>query len=217
MKPRPSVFINDLENYIDQNLVKRPNPVFLEMEGFAKEKNIPIVSAATGAVLHHLVQMTDPNQILELGTGLGYSTLWMHLAKPNVKIITVDRNAVQANAIDLYSEKMKLVSPPIERVTSLVMEYLDSKHDFSHTDFYFVDCDKIMYPDVYDVLFRRAKPGAVLVYDNVLWHGRILNPDPQKPSDLAVQSLWNKVKSSNLPYTLFPCGDGLLFFRKDKK
>lgn len=219
MKPRPSIYIPELESYIDSSLVYKPNPIFLEMETYAKEKNIPIVTAATGAVLSHLLSLLKPSQVLELGTGLGYSTLWMAVGSPNSLFLTVDRHEEQAALLDEYAKKMRLWEQiHVKRVTASVMDYLqENREEWLDSDLFFVDCDKITYPDIFRILWTNAKPGASFLFDNMLWHGRVLHPDPKKPSDLAVMSLWNEVKSQVSRYTLYPVGDGLLFFQKDKK
>ncbi|MCG6145215.1 O-methyltransferase [Leptospira bandrabouensis] len=219
MKPRPSIYIPELESYIDSSLVYKPNPVFAEMETYAKEKNIPIVSAATGAVLSHLVSLVRPKEILELGTGLGYSTLWMAVGSPETRFVTVDRHKEQADLMDGYAKKMGIFEQiHVKRVTDSVMDYLAKEsEEWMSSDLFFVDCDKITYPEIFSILWEKAKPGAYFLFDNMLWHGRVLTPDPKKPSDLAVMALWHEVKSQVSGYTLYPVGDGLLFFQKDKK
>ncbi|PJZ45984.1 O-methyltransferase [Leptospira brenneri] len=219
MKPRPSIFIPELESYIDSSLVYKPNPVFSEMETYAKEKNIPIVTAATGGVLSHLVSLVEPKQVLELGTGLGYSTLWMAVGSLNSQFVTVDRHEAQAALLDEYAKKMGIWEQiRVKRVTASVLEYLQREQDeWIQSDLFFVDCDKITYPEIFRILWKEARPGSYFLFDNMLWHGRVLSPDPQKPSDLAVMTLWDEVKSQVSRYTLYPVGDGLLFFQKDKK
>ncbi|MCW7470361.1 O-methyltransferase [Leptospira kanakyensis] len=219
MKPRPSIYIPELESHIDTDLVFKPNPVFAEMETYAKEKNIPIVTAATGAVMSHLVSLLRPKQILELGTGLGYSTLWMAVGSPNSKFVTIDRHEEQASLLEDYAKKMGIFDQiHVKRVTASVMDYLEKeKLEWSESDLFFVDCDKITYPEIFRILWKEANPGSYFLFDNMLWHGRVLAPDPKKPSDLAVMALWNEVKSQVSGYTLYPVGDGLLFFQKDKK
>ncbi|MBM9546734.1 O-methyltransferase [Leptospira sp. 201903074] len=219
MKPRPSIYIPELESYIDFNLVYKPNPIFSEMETYAKEKNIPIVTAATGAVLSHLLSLLKPNQVLELGTGLGYSTLWMATGSPHTRFVTVDRHEAQAALLDDYAKKMGTWDQiHVKRVTASVLDYLnENREEWINSDLFFVDCDKITYPDIFRILWKDAKPGSSFLFDNMLWHGRVLHPDPKKPSDLAVISLWDEVKSQVYRYTLYPVGDGLLFFQKDKK
>lgn len=214
MKPRPSVFIEGLESHIDEQLVRRPNDVFYAMEEFAKEKNIPILSPASSAVLSKLIHWTKPKRIFEFGTGLGYSTLWMLYSNPVSKIVTIDRNESQSKRMYTYAEEMGLpASTNIQLVVGDVDSYLDSgKLNPTEYDFFFIDCDKILYPKVFDYLWKNSNPGSNLVFDNMLWHGRILNPSSQKPSDMAVVTVWNQVKS--LDYTLFPVGDGLLHIQK---
>lgn len=216
MKPRPSIFIPELESFIDSNYVRRPNSVFLEMEAQAKQENIPILSPASGAVLSQLIQFVKPKEVFEFGTGIGYSTLWMYYGNPSAKIATIDRNISQSKNLLNYAEKMDISQKlEVELIFGLVEEFIQTdSFDPASFDFYFVDCDKIKYPEIFDFVYSRAKSGTHFVFDNVLWHGRVLSPDPHKPSDLAIQSLWEKVKSLDIPFVLNPVGDGLLYFQK---
>lgn len=216
MKERTSVFAGTIETYIDEELVHRPHPLFFEMETFAKEKSIPIVTAATGAVLKSLFKNWNVTKIWELGTGIGYSTLWIALGSPNAQIITVDRNENQASILDKYAAEIlgqKKVS--IRRISAWILDYMYANvSQWADADVFFIDCDKVTYPELWDLITHHAKPGALILYDNVLWHGRLMDPSFQKPSDLAVRSLWERVKKSGFDYTLFPVGDGILLTEK---
>ncbi|TGN20111.1 O-methyltransferase [Leptospira idonii] len=216
MKPRPSNFIEGLETYIEENFVSRPNPIFLEMEAFAKEKSVPIVSAASGKVLSELARFIRPQQIWELGTAIGYSTLWLYEGWPEAEIISLDRNGEQSSLLDFYFSKMYPNRQiPIRRVTAWVLDYMyENISQWENADLFFVDCDKVTYPELWDLLSAKSKPGARILFDNVLWHGRVAVKEFSKPSDLAVRSLWEKVKSSGMNYTLYPVGDGLLLIEK---
>ncbi|TGN11929.1 O-methyltransferase [Leptospira ilyithenensis] len=216
MKPRPSIFRDHLEDHMEENYVLRPHSLFYEMEDYAKENSIPIVSAATGKVLSHLLSLLKPKSVWELGTGIGYSTLWMAYGSPGSEIITIDRNGSQASLLDGYKEKWNdLRKTEIKRITSWCMDFMYENIDlWSDVDLFFIDCDKVTYPQIWELLSTKAKPGAKIIYDNVLWHGRILDSKLQKPSDVAIKSFWEKVKDSKYPFTLYPVGDGLLFIEK---
>ena len=77
MKKFESIYKEGLEAYINDNLILRPFPIFREMEAFALENKIPILSPAAGSILQLLFSLHKPMRVLELGTGLGYSTAWM--------------------------------------------------------------------------------------------------------------------------------------------
>lgn len=216
MKERTSVFASDIEAFIDKELVKRPHSLFYKMEEYALEHSIPIVTAATGAVLQSLVSSWSPTNIWELGTGIGYSTLWMIYGAPNANITTIDRNHFQASLLDNYAEQMGIDHENhVRRISGWVLDYMYANvNEWSNADLFFIDCDKVTYPELWDLIVKYAKPQARIVYDNVLWHGRLMDLNCQKPSDQAVRSLWTRVKESNYPFTLFPVGDGLLVAEK---
>jgi caffeoyl-CoA O-methyltransferase len=216
MKERTTVFAENIEPFIDRELVRRPHPVFFEMEEYASLHKIPIITSATGAVLHSLVSSWKPEEIWELGTGIGYSTLWMALGAPWAKIYTVDRNEFQASLLDGYAtEILGEQTNLIIRISAWVLDYMYANVPlWSGSDVFFIDCDKVTYPELWDLVSHHTKSGARIVFDNVLWHGRLMDMSFQKPSDLAVRALWKRVQSSDFLYTLFPVGDGLLVAEK---
>ncbi|MDZ4725810.1 MAG: O-methyltransferase [Leptospira sp.] len=219
MKKRTSIFTPNMEAYIDSELVKRPHPLFFEMEAYALEHSVPIVSAATGAVLKSLLQTWNPKEVWELGTGIGYSTLWMAMGATNANITTLDRNPHQASLLEKYASIiLENGKNRIRYISSWVMDYMYANiNEWANADLVFIDCDKVTYPELWDIVSFHLKIGARIVYDNVLWHGRLIDESFQNPSDIAVRALWKRVKESTFNYTLFPVGDGLLVAEKMKK
>jgi predicted O-methyltransferase YrrM len=216
MKERTSIFTDNIEAYIDSELVSRPHPLFLEMEAYAVANSIPIVTAATGAVLKTLFASWDVKKIWELGTGIGYSTLWIALGAPNASITTIDRNGFQAALLEKYSEAvLRERKVNIKLISSWALDYMYANVSlWKDADVFFIDCDKVTYPELWDLISHHAKVGAKILYDNVLWHGRLMDSSFQKPSDIAVRALWERVKKSDFSYTLFPVGDGILVTEK---
>ncbi|TGL61384.1 O-methyltransferase [Leptospira sarikeiensis] len=212
-----SIFSDGLEDWIHSELVQRPYDWMLELEKKAAEDKFPVLSPASGSVLSFLISSWDPDFVLELGTGYGVSLVWIlsSLSK-NAKIKTVDRELDFIQTARSYLEKL---GPEIERVEFLnadcslaALEFLDSPIS-DRKEFLFVDCDKIKYPEILEMILEKGKHRNLrVVYDNVLWHGRIADPQNQAPSDQAVRKLWTLAKSSKIKYTLFPVGDGILCF-----
>src|SRR5215472_6004464 len=84
--------MDDTLRYLE-SLHPATNPLLLELEQHGTKDGIPIITRETGRLLSVLVHMMQANRILEVGTGYGYSTLWMALAQPPVgKIWTIDPN-----------------------------------------------------------------------------------------------------------------------------
>ena len=209
MKKFESIYIEGLETYINENLIQRPFPIMNEMEVFALENKIPILSPATGAILKFLVTLNKPKKILELGTGLGYSTAWMLSSELELEIDTFDRNAREQKSAESFLQKIQNQNQKVHYLNKHCLEYLNTSKQLDY-ELVFIDCDKICYPEILNNLKEKTKPGTIWIFDNVLWHGRLDETRHTKPSDKAIQEFWKLVLSQNQKYTLFPAGDGLL-------
>lgn len=227
MKKYVSIFIPELEEYINSNLVMRPNEILAEVELYAAKNSIPVLSPNSGDVLSRIVEWNEPKSILELGTGAGASLFWMvSRSRQPLNILTVDRNRELLPMVQGLWEKSEYKNlHRIQFQSGFIIEQLqDQTIQSLDFDLIFIDSDKVNYPDILDHLIhefeaqnlegnkdRKKRDKQILVFDNVFWHGRILDPESKKPSDLAMQSFWEKIES--LPYsrTVFPSGDGLLF------
>ena len=204
-KKNRSIFIEGLEPYIDNNYTKKPTYLG-EIEDFAKKSNFPILAPNSATILLFLTKFLKPSSILELGTGLGYSTSWFLESKiENLKIITVDReekNQIYAKKqIESFYKEFQ-----IEFIQSDCVKFLEDTKNYY--DLVFIDCDKVSYPKCCKLLLQK-KGIKYAIFDNMLWGGRILN-EHKESSDLAIHETWELIRNSRLPYTLFPSGDGLL-------
>jgi caffeoyl-CoA O-methyltransferase len=215
MKKFESIYIDGFESYINENLVKRPFPIMKEMEIFAEENKIPILSPAAGSILKFLISSRKPKTILELGTGLGYSTAWMLSAGIPIEIDTIDRNAKELKSADFFLARIKKSSQIVNYHNVHCIEFLKIAADLSKYDFVFVDCDKICYPEILTILIENKRMNTSLLFDNVLWHGRLRKELYSKPSDLAVQEFWDIIQKKNIYNTLFPAGDGLCLIENE--
>lgn len=209
-----SIFREGLEDWINQNLVSRAHPILEEIESKAKVESIPILSPTSGAILKFLIEVFQPKRILELGTGLGYSTCWMLLSKLELQIDTIDRNPDCLKEAKEFISKIIQPNQNVNYLKTHGLLYLRNQTSFETYDFIFIDFDKITYPELLEIFLEHGKKDAKILFDNVLWHGQ-LNPEIHtRPSDLAIQKLWRLVREKNLNTTLFPAGDGLLLIQK---
>jgi predicted O-methyltransferase YrrM len=232
MKKKGSIFIPELEEYMNSHLVIRPCEILTEIEEYATKNSIPVLSPNSGDVLSRIVEWNEPTSILELGTGAGASLFWMvSRSKRSLNILTVDRNRELLPMVEALWEKSEYKNQhSVQFQSGFIVEQLQDHTIHSlDFDFVFIDCDKVTYPDILDHLIRefesqspnedqenRGRVRQILLFDNVFWHGRILNPDPKKPSDLALKKFWEIIET--LPYsrTVFPSGDGLLFLELER-
>lgn len=209
MKKFESIYIDNFESFINDRLIDRPSPIFKEMEVFAANNNIPILSPSAGSILKFLCETYKPRKILELGTGLGYSTAWMLSANYALEIDTLDRNAKELKSATYFLEQIKTKEQNVNLIQSHCVEFLKKAEKLNY-DFIFIDCDKICYPEILEILKEKANLDTKLLFDNVLWHGRLDEAQYTKPSDRAIQNFWKIVEKKTYKKTLFAAGDGLL-------
>ena len=171
----------DIERYMHDLLPAR-DEVLAEIEAYAAERRIPIVGPAVARFLSSLVMMTQAKRIFELGSAIGYSTIWLaRAAGPDAEIHYSDGNPANAERARGYFERAGVAS----RIRVHVGDALAALASVSGSfDLIFNDVDKDGYPAVLDAVPDRIKTGGLFITDNTLWHGRVL--DPREATDRAV-------------------------------
>ncbi len=195
----------EIEKYI-LGLLPPRDPIMAEMEAQAERENIPIVGPAVGSLLAFLVLSSRAKRIFELGSAIGYSTLWMaRAAGPDGEIHYTDGNAERAERARWYFSRAG-VSDQIR------IHVGDALTSLSHTedefDFIFNDVDKHEYPIILEAAMGRLRHGGLLVTDNTLWHERVLNP-VDETAKAVVEFNRNIFSSNDLYSCLVPLRDGL--------
>ncbi|RUM91674.1 MAG: O-methyltransferase [Thermovibrio sp.] len=204
-------------DYIEEfcNLYNEKEGVLKEIEEFAKETKTPILLPSSAALLRLLVGMKKPKRILEIGTGIGYSTLNMFFANPKSKVVTVDSNRKRLEVAESFFEK---VGAPVETVLSDGIEFLRELICREETfDFIFVDSVKSEYP-FFNFKFQAVlSPEGIAVFDNVLFRGYVAGRRYDRKYEKSVNLLRFFLESiedyPNSEKFLIPVGDGLLIFK----
>ena len=167
-----------------------------------------------GRLLSLISKLIKPKSILEIGTYTGYSTLCLleGLEKKGL-IHTIDHNDELLNIQNKFFERAK-VSNRIKQYTGDAKEIIKNlKVKF---DLIFIDADKENYPLYYDLVFDKLKSGGIIIADNILWSGKIL--EKVEKDDYATQSIINfnnKIKNDKrVEKIILPIRDGLSLIRK---
>ena len=190
-----------------------PHPVLLEMEAAADAERIPILDRASGRVL--AVLAADRRRVVEVGTAIGYSTLWMALALPaDGTIVTIDPDRERT---DRGRELWRRAGVPDERirvVNAPALEAFGSAAELAGPfDLVFIDALKEEYLGYLEAVRPRLRPGALVVADNVLWSGRSSGARPSKEGD-GTEDLRAFCRAVSLDpdfeASILPIGDGLL-------
>ncbi len=168
-----------------------------------------------GKILSLFSKLICPKNILEIGTYTGYSAICLAegLAE-NGKLITIDCNAELELMANKYFEKsgMKNKIQMIIGDAVNIIKTLDVNFDLV-----FIDADKTSYSRYFDLVIDKMNTGALLIADNVLWNGKILNEsDLKKDADTqAINSFNQKIKSDvRVENIILPVRDGLMVARK---
>lgn len=190
---------------------KKGDELILEMEAFAAEHKIPILSWQAAELIEQLILLKEPKRVLEIGTAIGYTTIRIarslskkaevHTIEMSVDNIPVAKENFEKSGL---SKKIKL----LEGNALSIMPQLQKKYDFI-----FLDSDKEDYKRLFDYSMILLKKGGVIVVDNLLWHGYAATtriPKKYKTSTTLIRE-FNKIFTSqeNLITTILPIGDGL--------
>jgi caffeoyl-CoA O-methyltransferase len=203
----------EVEKYIYSILPKR-DAVLSEMERYAKRNDVPIVGPAVGRMLAQLVQLIGAKRIFELGSAIGYSTLWMARAAGADGVIHyTDGNPANAERAKEYLTRAGV----FDRVTIHVGDALTALDATSgEFDVIFNDVDKIGYPDVFRKAVSRVRSGGLFITDNTLWSGRVARKAKRSDRNTRAIQQFNKLcySSPDLFPVLVPLRDGVLVCRK---
>lgn len=184
----------------------------LEKETYEKLDYPQMVSGRTvGRFLKLQAQLLDARRILEVGTFSGYSALSMAEALPkDGRLYTCDEDpAAIAMAKRYFAE-----SDHAEKIILLEGNALDSIADLDEMfDMAFIDADKINYLNYFNAILPILRSGGLIVADNVLWSGRVLNP--KEETDHAIHQFNETVcRDDRVEALMLPVRDGLYCLRK---
>jgi caffeoyl-CoA O-methyltransferase len=185
----------------------------LQRETFVKAMLPNMISSPLqGRILSLISKLISPKFILEIGTFTGYAALCMAEGlRPDGELHTIDIN----EEMSVFHEEFFAASP----YSSKIKTHYGNAHQLIPTlhfdwDIVFIDADKQAYADYYDLLIDKLIPGAVLIADNVLWKGKVIETEMDK--DTACLHSFNK-KVNNDPRVenvLLPIRDGLMMLKK---
>jgi len=206
-------YINNekLDEYLINHSEKEPE-ILSDLNRETNQKVLQprmISGAYQGRLLSIISKIINPKKILEIGTFTGYSTLCLAEGlDKNGQIHTVDINEELYDLQRKYFKKSSFNNNITQHLGNALEIIPKLDHDF---DLIFLDADKINYPKYLDILIVRLKKGGVLLSDNVLWDGKVLNEISQKDKSTKAIVEYNKMLNNrtDMDSVILPIRDGI--------
>ena len=167
-----------------------------------------------GRILSMIAQMLQPKRILEVGTYTGYSALCMAEGlTPDGRLHTIDVNDELEKRVRGYFAHSEYDSK-IELHIGHALDIIPTLDE--QWDLVFIDADKENYTAYYDAVIERMRPGGWIVADNVLWSGKVLDPEEGMDAETLALHAYNQkiMKDERVDSVLLPLRDGLMCCRK---
>ena len=195
-----------VDDYIYSMLPKR-NDVLTEMEGYATEHKIPIVGPAVARVLQQLALAIKARRVFELGSAIGYSTIWWAEAVgASGTVVYTDGDSHNAERARAYFARAGVARQIVVRTGDALEILSEEKQEF---DIIFNDVDKEDYPRVLRLIAPRLRKGGLFITDNVLWSGHVADKNPDATTKAILDFNRKLYDSADFYTTLLPIRDGL--------
>ena len=200
--------LKEANGYITSK-IKEKDPVILEMEKFAEEHNVPIVTKEVAEYLKFMVKMNKSRSILEIGTAIGYSgSIMAGVAKEydgHLTTIEIDEerfNQARENFAKAGLDNVTLIlGDGLEEIKKLDGEY----------DFIFIDAAKGKYKEFFEDSYKLLSKDGIIFIDNIMFRGYLYKEYPKRFKTI-VRKLNEFIDYlyENYPgFTLLPFGDGI--------
>jgi caffeoyl-CoA O-methyltransferase len=171
------------------------------------------ISPEQGQFMALVIQLMGARRTLEVGVFTGYSALAVALAlPPGGQIVACDINEEFTSVARRYWQEAGVdqmidlrIRPALDTLNELIAQGQQGRFDFA-----FIDADKTNYAAYYECALELLRPGGLIMVDNVLWSGRVLDPADQTPDTVAIRAFNQKLLAdSRVSLSMIPLGDGV--------
>jgi len=200
----------NIQEYLT-SLVPPREPELQKMEEYAEKNQFPIIGPACGYYCYQLARIVNAKSVFELGSGYGYSTAWFAKA--------VKENGGGSVYHTVWDEDLsKRARGHLSALGSAdviefhIAEAVETLRQIDGPfDIIFNDIDKEGYPDSLPIIKEKLRHGGLLIIDNMLWHGQILDPNNHESSTEAIRRFTRDVTTDlDWVVSLIPARDGMI-------
>jgi len=202
-----------VEKYV-YGLLPRRDAVVAEMERYAAKHDVPIIGPAVARMLYLLARVSGAKRMFEMGSAIGYSTIWLaRAAGPEAEIYYTDGDPANEKRARDYAARAGVA----DHIQFMVGDAIDLIDETSgEFDLIFIDVDKHQYPAALKKALPRLRSGGLLITDNTLWSGRVTRHANTKDKNTLGVQQFNKAiyASKELFPVIIPLRDGVAVCRK---
>ena len=205
----------EMDRYLENHASPEPEILKrLRRETYQKTTQPHMISGyQQGRLLSIISKILNPKNVLEIGTFTGYATLCMAEGlAPDGKIITLDVNEDLAYLPKKYFDESEF-SSQIDFKIQDAKEFLKNTNEVF--DLVFIDADKENYVEYFHLIKQKTKSGSMIMFDNVLWYGKVLEGNPKQLSTQKIRELNDlAAKDEDFENVILPLRDGVNLLRK---
>ena len=198
--------------------IKEKDELILEMEAYAQEYNVPIVTKEVAEYLRFLVSSYKIKNILEIGIAIGYSGILMakEIKENNGKLYTIE---IDEERYNLAQENFK--KSGLSNIISIKGDALEEVKKINDTfDFIFIDASKGHYMEFFEDSYKLLNEGGIIFIDNIMFRGYLYKEYPKRFKTIVkrLDSFIDYLYKRDDRFVLLPFGDGVgLYFKETKK
>jgi caffeoyl-CoA O-methyltransferase len=201
-----------LSDYIAE-LFAPEDALLQEVRAEAGRRGLPeiAISAEVGRLLQVLLVSIGARRVLEIGTLAGYSAIWIARALgPDGRLVTLEIDPARADLARSFLQRAGLAHRTEVRVGDALETTADLVRQGERFDAVFIDADKERYPAYLDLALELVRTGGLILADNALWSGRVLDDPPEDQGTAAVQAFNRALaRHPRLVSTIVPVRDGV--------
>ena len=217
----PEINYDKLQNYLT-SLVPPREAEMQEMERYAEKHDFPILGPVSGYYCYQLAILLKAKSVFEMGSGYGYSTAWF--ARAVKETCADDRREGRSDGGGVVHHTVwdeKLSKMAVNHLTNLgyadIIQYhtAEAVETLRQTpgpfDIIFNDIDKEAYPTSLPIIKEKLRSGGLLIIDNMIWHGQILDSNDHEKSTEAIRRFTRDITTdSDWIVSLAPLRDGMI-------